>query len=421
MSATRVISEVSLQFLLDSGSPITLKNGLRTISRQSVSSYDTDDTIEIPDFLNSAEALVFCGMEAGVAQELYGKWLREQEDVQPGNLGYGDDVIDLAYAYVRSAARDGDALWENDNWDEALRMQGIDDAVRGAIMDTYFKNLRLSRAASEWAIDTLEMCWRYLVGLDAALKKKKEVVDLRSASPDPSVRPSKAKNPNISMKSALNVSKNPNLKLSIDVDVPEHVPGRIMLHKGGDSERLESIFNSDGSLNLTEIRSTPPVDFHPYRYDLYFTKQWDVALHYADFATSRSKRVLESCVMTVAVPTSFFTESCEILGADWKKLIWCSRNGRVVAANDGRLPSELAEYENAGTLIGNISGLSNDQVTRLTDSNDIPVLVTRNGVKGSQVVLQGSTMAARFTTECRGYVWVRKLNSTKAIHFPPPT
>jgi hypothetical protein len=424
MSAVRVISETSLRFLLESGSPINLQNGFRTISRQSISSYDSDDTIDIPDILNSSESLQFCGMQKEVADSLYQRWLEEQQNLQPGNFGYGDFVIEFAEVYVKDMARVEDALWEGDDWEKALKKQGMKESVRRGILDPHFNNLRLSRSASEWALDTLDIGWTYLTGLDTSLKKdagskkSKMAVDIRSVSPDPSVRPSKATKSSTSLTGALH-SEDPRLKLAIETDVPKDVPGRTLLHKGGNLERLRSIFHSDGSLNMTEILSTPPVDFHPSHSDLYFSKQWDVALHYAGYVRSRNGTA--SAIMTVAVPSNLLSESREVFGADWKKLVWSSRNKTVRMRNGGRLPKDLVEYESADVLIGNICGIGNNQVSRLQSSDDIPVLMTPSGAKGSQVVFQGPDMLTKFETECRGYVWISPLNSTKAIHIPLPT
>jgi hypothetical protein len=417
MSATHVISETSLQFLVASGSPISLRDGFRTVSRSTISSYNSDDTIQIPDLLNSSQSLTFCGMQKEVAENLYERWLRKQEDVRPGELGYGEDVIGYAIDYIKDRARVKNAFWEGDDWDSALKHQGINQRVRNGILNPYYDNLRLSRSASEWALDTLDEGWYYLAGLDARLKKRKMAVDIRAVSPDPSVKPSRALNPNTSLTASLH-DDNPALRLSTEVEVPESVSGRTILFKGGNLERLQSIFNPDGSLNLAQIVSTP-VDFHPLRYDLYFTKQYEVALHYANYVEDRVG-IAGPGIITVAVPSSWLAESREVFGADWKNLIWSSRNRQVLMNNGGTLPTELSEYERADILVGNICAMSNDQVARLNSSEEIPYLTCRSGTKGTQIVFQGRDMNLKFRNECRGFVWVGLRNSKRATHFPPP-
>jgi hypothetical protein len=418
MSATHVISETSLQFLVASGSPINLKNGFRTVSRSTISSYDSDDTIEIPDLLNSSQSLIFCGLQKEVAEDLYERWLKRQEDVRPGELGHGEDVIGYAIDYIKDRARVKNAFWESDDWDSALKHQGINHRVRNGILNPYYDNLRLSRSAAEWALDTLDEAWYYLAGLDARLKKRKMAVDMRSVSPDPSIKPSRALNPNTSLTASLH-GNNPALRLATEVEVPESVSGRTILFKGGSLERLQSIFNSDGSLNLAQIVSTPPVDFHPHRYDLYFTKQYEVALHYANYVEERVGGPWPG-IMTVAIPSSWLAESREVFGADWKNLIWSSRNRQALINNEGRLPTELSEYERADILIGNICATSNDQVAKLNSREDIQHLICRSGIKGTQIVFQGRDMNLKFRNECRGFVWVGRCNSKSASYFPPP-
>ncbi|KAF2029351.1 hypothetical protein EK21DRAFT_89928 [Setomelanomma holmii] len=160
------------------------------------------------------------------------------------------------------------------------------------------------------------LSWEFLDGLDERLKKNKTENDLRSPYPDPSVKPSKAIKPFGSMTSALH-SESSSLKLAIETETPKEVLGRTLLHKGGAWPRLISTFNQDGSLDLTDIVSTHPTDFHPNRYDLYSSKQWDVAKEYAEFAQRRVPPE-QPTVMTVAVPSAFLAGSREIFGSDWK-------------------------------------------------------------------------------------------------------
>jgi hypothetical protein len=417
MSATRVISEASLRFLLETGNPVNVQNGYRSLSLSTISSYHSDDTIEVPDILNSSESLQFCGLQPEVAELLYQKWVEDDRTLGPEDLGYGQTVICLAEYYVEEMGRRGDALWEQDDWDEALTSQGINDATRTRIMDPNFKSLRLTGSASEWALDTLKLSWEFLEGLDARLKKSKRENDIRSISPALSAKPSKAIKPSSSLTSALHAESS-SLKLAIETETPKHIEGRTLLYKGGAWTRLTSIFDPDGSLNVEQILSTPPVDFHPTNLDLYFTKQWDVAKKYAGYAMRRVPPQ-EATVLTVAVPSSFLASSREIFGEAWKRLVWYSRNLGARIKNGG-LPTDLDEYVNADVLLGNICGAGTWQIRRMKSPDELTVLKTDEGEKGTQVVLQGMGMIRKFQEECRGFVWVAPLASPKrAVHFPP--
>jgi len=418
MSSTRVISEASLRFLSEVGNSTNVQKGYRTISLRTISSYDSNDTIEVPDFLNSSESLQFCGFETQIADLLYHNWTRDNEEIGPGSLGYGRPVVALAREYIKSMSRGGDAMREADDWEGALKKQGIKSSTRQRILDPNFKNIRLSRSASEWALDTLQLSWEFLDGLDSRVERVKKENEMRSVSPDPSVKPSKAVKSSATLSSTLH-SGSLTLQTAIETETPKDIPGRTLLHKGGAWSRLISIFNPDGSLDLTDIVSTPPVDFHPTRYDLYFSKQWEVVREYAEFAQRRVPAE-QATVLTIAVPSSFLSEAKVIHGSDWNKMIWCSRNKRALISNRGVLPEELNDYENAEVLIGLICGIGNDQVERLKRGEELPVLKTKGGMKGSQVALQGPSMLARFKSECRGFVWVSPLLSPKkAKYFPP--
>jgi hypothetical protein len=170
MSTTPVLSETLYQYLLECGNPMDVKDGLITIKRRDIPPHIDDGTIDLPALLNSSQTLEFCGMQTEIAEELYARYLKEQETVRPGELGYGDDIIEFAYGYIKSAARVDNAYWESDDYDKALKGQGINDRRRRDILHPDYKDLRLSRSASEWAIDSLELSWEFLTRLDARLQ-----------------------------------------------------------------------------------------------------------------------------------------------------------------------------------------------------------------------------------------------------------
>ena len=209
-SSTRVISNTSLEFLEQIGNSIELRGGYRTFSLQTVSSFHSDDTIEVPDVLNSTEALQFCGLQTNIADQLYQNWWAGSKPFGPGQ---GDSVIEYARSYIKAKSRARNGLRQSDDWDAALRFQGINEEVRRRILDPRFKNIRLTQSASEWALDTLNTAWEFLDGLDASLQKAKKRGDLRSASPNPSTKPSKAIKLSSSLTSALH-GANDSLKLS---------------------------------------------------------------------------------------------------------------------------------------------------------------------------------------------------------------
>jgi len=418
MTSTRIISEDSLQILLEAGNSIEVKNGYRTISVSSISStIKSDDTIEIPDLLNSVETLQFCGFEAEAAAKIYQGWKDFQDTRWPNSLGYEEEIIEMARDYILGQAETCDAFSSStlDDWDSALAAQGIADHMRARILDPQFEHIRLGACASEWALDTIMLSWEYLDGLDKRVKKSQDEKNLRSGSPDPSTKPSRAlKGPSI--RSGLHDGA-ASLKLAVDQPPPPELAGRSFFYKGGGYTRLKSIFNTDGSLDLTDIVSVPPCDFHPSKYDLCFTKQEDVARKYASYAHRRVPPQ-EPTIMIVAVPSDFCSSATQVFGSDWKKLVWYSRSKRALIANGGILPKELQVYDEAEVLIGNICYQSTHQIEKMKDYEELKYLTTALGNKASQVTLRGSSMFERFKTECRGFVWL-ETHQKKYTYFPP--
>ncbi|KAF2449145.1 hypothetical protein P171DRAFT_186750 [Karstenula rhodostoma CBS 690.94] len=296
--------------------------------------------------------------------------------------------------------------------------QGIKDSTRRRIMDTRFDRLRLSQSAEFWALDTLDISWEFLDGLDRRLQKSKDESDLRSISPDMTTKPSKAVKPDSSLTTTLH-SGSLELKAAVEEETPTHVPGRVLVYKGGAYSRIISIFHQDGSLNLRQIVSTPPCDFHPDRRDLYFTKQRDVAVDYAEWAHNRVPPQ-EPAVLTAAIPAEYTSSSVEIFGDDWKKLVWFSRNMTALLDNGGVLPKELSSYTEADVLIGHICGIGSAQIERMASADALTASKTKTGDKATQIVLNGHTMIIKFREECRGYIWVASMRAPKrAKHFRP--
>lgn len=417
MSTIRVFSETSLQFLEAIGERIQVSGGYRTLSLSTVASAESDETINIPDVLNSAETLEFCGLSSEVSRHLYDKWLNVTSKIEPGQLGHGMPLISLAREYIEGKGRQCNALTERDGWNEALEQQGLHPTTRGRILDVRFKNIRLTQSASYWALDTLNLSWEFLEGLDQRIQKTKEQAVLRSTSPDISTAPSRAMKQSVSpLFSALH--EGTPLKLAVETEVPTAVEGRVLVYKGGSYTRLISIFRPDGSLNLAQIVSTPPCEFHPTRRDLYFTKQYDVALQYAEYVHTRVPPQ-EPAVLTAALPNEYTASSIEIFGPDWKKLVWLSRNNNALYEYDGILPQELDVYTEAEVLIGLTCGQGSDQINRMKSADELTVLNTKAGVKATQIMLNGSKMVGRFRVDCQGYVWIASPRAPKrATHFP---
>lgn len=335
---------------------------------------------------------------------LYDKWLNDTLKIEPGQLGHGASLISLARDFINGMSEHYNAFTEEDDWDEALKKQGIKSSSRSRILDVRFKNIRLSQSARYWALDTLNLCWEVLEGLDSRILKRKE-----QASSNISTTLSKAKKLNTSTSSSTTHEMPPR---KFELGIPTEREDRVLVYKGGSYTRLISIFRPDGSLNLTQIVSKPPCDLHPTRRDLYFTKQYDVALQYAEYIHARVPSQ-EPAVLTVALPKEYIASSVKIAGPEWRKLVWLSNNKNALYENDGNLPQELELCLQAEVLTGPVCGQGSDQINRMKSADELTVLKTKEGDEVEQIMLNGSKMVGRFVDDCRGYVWVASLRDTK--------
>ncbi|EON61730.1 hypothetical protein W97_00946 [Coniosporium apollinis CBS 100218] len=423
MSSTRVLSATSLDIIAEysSSNIATVHAGYRTVSTSSFATISSQETVEIPDELNSQEALEFCGFGEDTARLLVEHWEWLQTHGREGQHGFGDDIIIIARQHVKDRAILRDAWLEYQDWEGVLRYLGMSEEAVVGIMNPECRVVRLMASASEWVLDTIDMNFEFLTTLDKRIRKKRLEIE-RAYSPAPDVQPSPALRPNQPLTGGLHIS-HPSTIAADEVEPPIEVEGRTMLYKGGTYSRLLSIFRPDGSLNLTDIFSTPPTDFHPSHSLVYFGKQKEVADMYAIFAESRSSRVRDGAIMYVAIPNTWLDNAHSIFNPDWKQLVWLSRNRRAflerLSASPTAIPEELVSYTTAPILLGAICCMSTNQIQRLDSADDIRDLRLSNGNKGTQVVLQTQDAFARFLRECQGYVWVQKWDSQLAYTYPP--
>jgi len=171
---------------------VSRKRGFTSISRSSYSSSSSgssisdEEAVDIPEVLNSRETLEFCGLSAEISSCIYDSW--EQQQQIPGELGYGNDVITEAKYFVTKMAEREDAWLPEHDWRRALANMGASRRLCDAILDESFTNLRKTQSASYWVLNTIEIAWEFLEGLDKRIRKKqKEVRDL--VTPSPSIQP----------------------------------------------------------------------------------------------------------------------------------------------------------------------------------------------------------------------------------------
>jgi len=326
--------------------------------------------------LNSKETLEFFGLQPHVAEDIFNSWLRFQQT--PGELGYEGDSISFTVYYVKSIARIIEDAWlPTHDWRRALAELGINRQLTDAIIDSNFDEVRKSRSASAWVIDTFRTSWEFLQGLDKRVRRKKDEQN-GLVAPSPSTAPRPA------------------------------IDGRTMLHKGGAMTRLASVFREDGSLHISRLFSPPPTDFHRERSDLLSFTELDIAKQYASFCQLRVPAE-EGGVLTFAIPNELLGNFKEIEGQDWQQLLWWARR-RPESLDEIDPPASLAGYLEAPLLIGVICGTATDKIDQLQSSCELSgqYMKTRtDDTNASQYVFQSRALQGHIQNQCAGWVWIR--------------
>ena len=82
-------------------------------------------------------------------------------------------------------------------------------------------------------------------------------------------------------------------------------------------KRLESIFNTDGSLGFNTILSTPPIDVSSKIRGVYLMKQAEVVWEYAQMAARLADGLVGTVgILQVAIPTQLLASAYELVGED---------------------------------------------------------------------------------------------------------
>jgi hypothetical protein len=271
-------------------------------------------------------------------------------------------------------------LWlPSHNWRQALSELGINRQLTDAILDSNFDEIRKSKSASAWVIDTFRISWEFLQGLDKRVRRKKDEQNgLVTPSPTTAPRPA--------------------------------IDGKTMLYKGGAMTRLASVFKEDGALLIAKLFSPPPTDFHRERSDLLFFTKLDIAKQYASFYRLRVPAE-EGGVLTFAIPNELLGEFKEIEGRDWQQLIWWARR-RPESLDEIDPPASLGGYLEAPLLIGAICGTATDKIHRLQSSSELSgrCMKTRTDDENAcQYVFQSRAIQQRqIQAQCAGWVWIQK-------------
>jgi hypothetical protein len=117
----KVLSDGALQVLITRGESPVLRDGFRTVSNTSYMSEDSADsatTVQIPDQIDSLEAIKFLQFNDNAAKIIWQQYL-EDVSTEPDRA----DLFYCARSYVRGTA--GDALYYEDDWIGVMQRIGV--------------------------------------------------------------------------------------------------------------------------------------------------------------------------------------------------------------------------------------------------------------------------------------------------------
>ncbi|KAK2741952.1 hypothetical protein CKAH01_01379 [Colletotrichum kahawae] len=376
--------------------------GFRTISAASYSSSSTssDESVDIPEDLNSKEFLVFAGFSEEKAAAIFQRWC---------NRGDRDELLyHDAIAFIKTKAEELDAVDEDDDWRAALINMGLSSRLILRILDPRFKKVRLTGCACSWALDTIQESFSFLEHLDGAVEKRKKNNAIeRTDSPDGTKNPRPALRPQNRRTTGTSSSSSSHPTPTVFVDTaPTEVDGRSIFMKGGSETRFSRAVKADGSLSVFHLQSEAPTDFHPKEPTyIYLTKDREVAELYARYVEERCEGV-KGVILQIAIPNDLVSDAREIFGNDWQELIWNSRNTSIFEDTLRILSPSIRHYESYDVLVSNLCTTSTHRIARMTSQSEIEAFRLSNGTKASQHVIQTQTRQLEIARQSTGFIWI---------------
>lgn len=119
----------------------------------------------VPETIESVETLQYLGLTQDAALEAFGVFLVKCDLTERVD----SEFVQWAKRHVGTFpdCSEDDAVCE---WDEAMRIMGMQKSWRNAILDPRFAKLRQEHTARYWVIQKMEEKWTHLVELDQKMK-----------------------------------------------------------------------------------------------------------------------------------------------------------------------------------------------------------------------------------------------------------
>ncbi|KAI9766924.1 MAG: hypothetical protein M1840_006221 [Geoglossum simile] len=387
------------------------------------------DEVEVPAVLHSIETYMYIGFIKDQAKILWDRYDTVVDEALDGDFF---DYVRWHFEWTHVP----DATTSTDDWNACMIAMGINEKLRTNILLPEFDDIRFTATCKYWVLDTMEICYRALEGMDDRLRMERvRLNQLQKMAGSISESPPLPSSTGYKLTANLLSSEPQATTLSPSCDAtsgqptplvattyaaPSNLQHHTMLWRAGDRKLSEAFYNKETQeINLAAI-STIPGDFNSQRKLAYWTPQRETADRYAQW-TKHKVDISEIVMIQIAVPESLtkslvvkylWYNETQMPREEWRKLVYHSRR-----AED--LPRELDYIEQCDLLIGHIATGIHRKFERLDHWNQIKdedvLTVQIAGEQKMAIQWAFNTTKARYglVEQCRGKVWLHYLGTFK--------
>ena len=289
LSRTRVLRDSTRQILLELGEDVPCHGGWQTIPCMVLSdssSSDFEASVEVPQYLESVEAMEFLGFTSEAALGIFQRFEDASAVIED------ECILEYAKGQVRPVP---DVGCPEDDWTSAMIAMGITQTLCQQILDPQFTDLRLTQNARFWVLNTIEAKFDFLLALNGIILGSTPR-DLGPLSLQ--VRLGRSKK---CLYTETRLSKNEakrRLKPQLEIHFTQQsiLDTEFLLLKGGDCRRLNKVIELKTDYKdvnrIEKALSIPPGDFAGSKAVLYCTTQMQAAYHYAKYCHGSSPGAL---------------------------------------------------------------------------------------------------------------------------------
>ncbi|KAJ5382700.1 hypothetical protein N7517_000611 [Penicillium concentricum] len=148
----------------------------------------SQDEIELPQEMESGETYEFIGFNEETASKLWDQYVSRPIDDPLDSLDF--EFMDYARSQVKNSTVP-DVLSITDDWTPTMAALGIGQCLQQSILHPDFDDVRATASCKFWLLDSIEMAFKTLEGLNSQLRQEMErrqglaVLGARERSPPP--------------------------------------------------------------------------------------------------------------------------------------------------------------------------------------------------------------------------------------------